>query len=614
VRGRTAGRGNGYGWSFPGTLGVEKERRAAPGTDHEPGRKAGAATSARPAADPSPAPRPARVSWPLLTVLVVAALGIALRVWILGRSAVSSDEAVVGHMADQILRGHFFAFYWGQYYGGGEPYVVAALFALFGRSRFVLGLALVLLDAAAALLVWRLGRRLFGARVGVLAALVFWIWPEVYVYQSTVEYGFRYLTLVCGLGVLLFVLRVSDPPRARTLDAAALGLLAGVGWWCSPEIVYFLLPALLLLGYRLARRRTRLTPAAVAAAAGAALIGALPWLAVNVPGGFVSLHPVPYPVATTWAGRLGTFFARDLPLVMGVSLRGSGTWVLPSWLGPAALALVALALAAWTAVLALRRRALLLVAFVAVFPFVFAAPATSHYWADGRYALYLAPAVALLVASAAEALAAAAARTAAARGWRPEARRRLRAAVLVLPAAAALALTAAAVPRLAPYAPLAVPGSPRPTWTAWRAEPGVWQARTVASLERADVHTAFASYWAAYALTFAAHGGVVFSDPFDWRYRPYLEAVLRSPRSAWLFPRASTLALLQEMAGQHSWLVGSVTQAQLESYLHARGIGFDSWQTGYFTVVRPWRAVDPYAVAAAPVAQRGGRGRGARGS
>ena len=67
------------------------------------------------------------------------ALGLYLRIWILGRTPITSDQAAVGLMAREILHGHLFAFYWGQHYGGGEPYVVAALFSLLGQSRLALG-------------------------------------------------------------------------------------------------------------------------------------------------------------------------------------------------------------------------------------------------------------------------------------------------------------------------------------------------------------------------------------------------------------------------------------------------------------------------------------------
>jgi hypothetical protein len=75
--------------------------------------------------------------------------------------------------------------------------------------------------------------------------VLFWLWPEVYVYLSTVEYGFRYLTLVCGLAVLLFALRLGEAQLSRLRDWAALGLFAGLGWWCSPEIVNYAAPAVL---------------------------------------------------------------------------------------------------------------------------------------------------------------------------------------------------------------------------------------------------------------------------------------------------------------------------------------------------------------------------------
>ena len=127
-----------------------------------------------------------------LAVALLFALGLFLRLWILGRAPINADQAVVGLMAREILHGHFFAFYWGQSYGGGEPYVVAALFALFGQSRLVLGLAPILLDALAALLAWRIGRRLFDGRTGVLAALLFWlIVPFAFAYVRFLKYDVR---------------------------------------------------------------------------------------------------------------------------------------------------------------------------------------------------------------------------------------------------------------------------------------------------------------------------------------------------------------------------------------------------------------------------------------
>ncbi|HZL65684.1 MAG TPA: glycosyltransferase family 39 protein, partial [Thermoleophilia bacterium] len=385
--------------------------------------------------------QPMRAVSTKLAVALLFALGLFLRLWILGRAPINSDQAVVGLMAREILHGHLYAFYWGQSYGGGEPYVVAALFALFGQSRFVLGVAPVLLDAVAVLLVWHIGRRLFDPRVGLLAALLFWLWPEVYLYLSTVEYGFRYLALVCGLAVLLFALRLADAPPSRLLDWAGLGLFLGLGWWCTPEIVYYAAPALLWVAYRAIRDRAWPRPAGVLLFLATTALGALPWLAANVGHGYPSWQPVAHQYFQAWVARLGVFFRYDVPLVLGLRLRGTGEWLLGPGLGVALYALVGVAFVGWVVLLALRRRALPLVVFVALFPFVYTYAPFSGFWKDGRYALYFAPVLALLVAAALCELARGSLRV-------------LRPAPLV-GVVAVLALTAGAVVSLAPYVPLA---------------------------------------------------------------------------------------------------------------------------------------------------------------
>ena len=69
-----------------------------------------------------------------------------MRSWYFFHTPSSSDQAIVGLMANAILHGHFSAFYWGQAYGGAEPYAVAGMFALFGHSAAVLNLTPALLS------------------------------------------------------------------------------------------------------------------------------------------------------------------------------------------------------------------------------------------------------------------------------------------------------------------------------------------------------------------------------------------------------------------------------------------------------------------------------------
>jgi 4-amino-4-deoxy-L-arabinose transferase-like glycosyltransferase len=520
---------------------------------------------------------------PLRTIAVclVVAFGLFLRLWILGRNPVTADQAVVGLMAREILRGHLFTFYWGQSYGGGEPYVVAALFAVVGQSRLALGLSPLLLDAIAALLVWRIGRRLFDSRVGVLAALLFWIWPEVYLYLSTVEYGFRYLTLVCGLGVLLFALRVTQQRAPRLGDWAALGLFLGVGWWCSPEIVYYAVPSLGLLAYCAVRGRLRLRPAALALLLATTILGALPWLVANVGSGYPSLQTGTIP-PTTWFERARVFVEYVVPMVLGLRLRGTGAWLLGAPAGIALCGLLVASILAWLVVLCVQRRAPVLVAFLVLFPFAYVYSSYSWYWADGRYGVYLAPVLALFVASALSTLAR---------------RRQLAHAAPALGLVAALALTGVAAARLAPYVPLSASGTSRAQWTTWRFDPDLWARPLVAALERQRTTDVYANYWVANVLTFDARGRIVAVDPANDRYPPYLAAIERSRVPAWVFVRPSSLPALDAVAGPHDWTLGGAWTAQnFETYLTSRNYTFRVAYVGWFAIVLPSRPVAPSVV------------------
>ncbi len=148
--------------------------------------------------------------------------------------SIDSDQAVVGLMAREILHGHFTAFYWGQTYGGVEPFVVAVALAVGGQNALSLTVVPAILMVATALLTWRAALRLVEDRwLAALAGVVVWTVPMFGV-TNTTEYGFRNLTLAVGVATLLVSLRILDG-RASVLDVAAFGLLVGVGWWASPR-------------------------------------------------------------------------------------------------------------------------------------------------------------------------------------------------------------------------------------------------------------------------------------------------------------------------------------------------------------------------------------------
>lgn len=512
-----------------------------------------------------------------MVVTLVACLGLALRLWGLGRAPIVSDQAVVALMAHEILRGHFFAFFWGQRYGGAEAYVVAVVFAVAGQSTFTLGLAPLLLDAIAALLVWRIGRYLFTPAVGVGAALLFWTWPEVFVQLATIEYGFRWLALSCGLVVLLEVLRVTEqrPRRAPlALDWAVLGLAFGVGWWCTPEVLYYYVPAIGLLVLRSARGSLQGRWRHLAIGILFAGIGALPWIWANVRNGFRSIHEHNQALSSHEA-YFRSFFTHTLPLLLGLQLRISGDWVTNRALCVALYLAALVGLASILVWLVLRRRALVLVAFCVLFPFGYAIAPTRN-WADGRYAAYLSPVLALLVCAVAAAL------------WRRRPAIPLGAAVVV-----GFGLTFGAMVQVAPYRPSSLVSSER-TWTTWSPDPTSWLQPVITDLHHQGISAVWAGYWSGTVLDFESHATITTSDLPSVRYRPYTNYVLSSARTAWLFLAPGKAAVARAWASTALVDPGCILDrrpclgpAKLEAYLHSTADPYRVVDVGDFVEIIP---------------------------
>ena len=154
------------------------------------------------------------------------------------------------------------------------------------------GTPAVLAAAASVLVYFVLRTDHTNRRLAAMGAALVWVWPYAAVWNSVREIGFRGATLCCGLLLVLCALRVYRH-RAGPATRVLLGLAAGVGWWASPEIAYFVIPAVVLLvaswdrlyaGSSGAGGRWsapwHVTPLALTAAG--VIVGALPWLYSNV--------------------------------------------------------------------------------------------------------------------------------------------------------------------------------------------------------------------------------------------------------------------------------------------------------------------------------------------
>jgi 4-amino-4-deoxy-L-arabinose transferase-like glycosyltransferase len=177
----------------------------------------------------------------------------------------------------------------------GWPAYMAALYSVFGPGGRVVLISNALLGAATALLVAALGARWFGRRIGVVAGVLYAIWPGIVYYAGTffTETTFNFLLA----STLLLLTAAARATVWRSAWFAAAGLCFGLCAMVKAEPLA-LSPVVLLFLWTVCRSRSEfLRTAVVTFAATAAVI--LPWsirnyvvfdriIPTSVNGGFVA--------------------------------------------------------------------------------------------------------------------------------------------------------------------------------------------------------------------------------------------------------------------------------------------------------------------------------------
>jgi len=548
---------------------------------------------------------------------------------LLGHLPLFGDEAVVGLMTQAFTSGHFSTFYWGQHYGGLEPYVATVIAKAVHGGPVGLNVTASFLAALAALAVGAIVNEATGnGRLAALAGALTWIWPYAVVWNSVHEFGFRGAALVAGLVLVWSALRIQRT-RPSPWTYALLGLAAGLGWWASPEIVYFVVPAGVLLiasWQRLWRVRdgSKMAPryGPVVLAVLGAIVGALPWLYTNVRDGFESLRPgaLPSSGGVGYGGRLSVVVRDVLPTQLGLRTVPGGAWVAGPTLGPAltglcvALVLTAAAWSIWSTVRRGRVAAPMLAAALGVlaFPLVAAAFPTSAYWIDGRYGLLLPPLVVILWAVALagpslDPLAASERRGThvlrfTSHGAMIRAQRGPRRLAVVGPVAllvASLAVVLAGTATLAAaHEGGGVPVVPTRFFSGWT-DPNAPARQVIERMEATHLTTAYGDYWTAYVLDFLAPGRVEVSpSPLDYDRWPAMAATVAAARDpAWLFFAPGRTAAAAQAFSNPEVGPGPYTEAGFEALLDAQHVGYRVVHLGVLDAVVPARRV---ALPAAP--------------
>lgn len=136
--------------------------------------------------------------------------------------------------------------------------------------------ATTLLGIATVAVIGLVGRRLAGPRVGLVAAAIAAIYPNLWINDSLVMSE----SLACLIVAVALVVALDFDRRPRTGAAIALGVLVGLGALTRSEIALYALGFAVLAWWRAAAHARRvLFPALVI---GAATVTVLPWTLYNV--------------------------------------------------------------------------------------------------------------------------------------------------------------------------------------------------------------------------------------------------------------------------------------------------------------------------------------------
>ena len=268
----------------------------------------------------------------------VILVGAVVRALYMLAPPLDSDVAVVGLMGMHVMDGEFSPLFWGQHYGGSlESFLAAGLFAVFGVSIYTLDAAPALISLVQLVLLYLLGRDLFGHRAGLLAAGLAALGPFLLVANSVSARGINIETLTLGTLLLWISVRMlkagADHPR-QAWYCLAYGLTAGVGVWTHALFLYFLPPTFLILWW--ADPRLVLRPR-FALLSLAFLLGVSPFVIHNIQthGGTLYYMSQSRP-HSGFLNNIWIFLTRGFPVIVGAYGVWGKVWQI-SLLGPVVL-------------------------------------------------------------------------------------------------------------------------------------------------------------------------------------------------------------------------------------------------------------------------------------
>ncbi len=236
----------------------------------------------------------------------------------------NSDSAVLGLMGKKILDGRGFdIFFWGQNYIGP---LTSILTAAWGGTVLALRLAVMTEVLAGIVLVWW-GVDRIDSRAAAATGFALALTPPVVERMIVRPLGAE-MAFALSAALFAFVMQDLTSPRgegwlSRRGGQFAFGLLAGIAWWMNQQVVFVLIAAALVLGYRWIDERPSIRDLATMAAG--AVLGYAPvwagaifgWYERSYVFGFRPIYPEDVPA------RVREFLAA-IPQWTGIADNGIG--------------------------------------------------------------------------------------------------------------------------------------------------------------------------------------------------------------------------------------------------------------------------------------------------
>jgi hypothetical protein len=205
----------------------------------------------------------------ILHILLVVLTSVVIR-WIfilLDKVPFNSDEAIVGLMANHILRGETPTFFYGQAYMGSlDSYIVAGFFALLGNTITAIRISQSILFVFFIFTAYYLAYLLFKSRKAALTTIIILgCSPVNFFLYTTVTLGGYLEALLIGICILIVGIKIENNEDFGVknkftlwIQLILLGFFIGVGMWVLGMTLIFSISALIMVGISAYQKKMKL--------------------------------------------------------------------------------------------------------------------------------------------------------------------------------------------------------------------------------------------------------------------------------------------------------------------------------------------------------------------